>query len=146
MLQNYFWPLVAQCKITCHSEIALPPLIIREVNKDLLFYVSLCLGVTTACSAMQGSVVTWPNWGFLLDRVSVHSSFSCKIMAHACWGEVRLIYCIMFSPCNGVLVGLAIAFACFIFNWILQLEGMLDMLNFGMRLIPKVMKLETLIR
>lgn len=52
----------------------------------------------------------------------------------------------MFSPCNGVLVGLAIAFACFIFNWILQwLEGMLDVLNFGMRLIPKVMKLETLV-
>lgn len=52
----------------------------------------------------------------------------------------------MFTPHNDVLVSLETAFACLIFSWILQLlEGMLDVFNFGMGLIPKEMKLETLI-
>lgn len=67
-------------------------------------------------------------------------------MAHVCWGGGRLTCCVMFTPRKAVLVSLGIAFACFIFSWILQwLEGMLDVFYFGMELIPKEMKLETLI-
>lgn len=128
----------------CHSEITVSTLIIREVNKDFLFYRSLCLRVSTVCTIMQAQTVTWPNWGVFSDRVSVHSSFYWGITAHVCGGEGRLTYCVMFTPCNSILVSLGIAFSCFIFSWILQwLEGMLDVFNFGMGVIPKEM--ETLI-